>query len=110
MFEDEGSPCEFCTAHGARCGPKVFAEKARYFHAKVDGTARYVHADADAFPSQRCLFTTVKSDETISYESRLLDTGPFHSLNGRNPLALNLDGLDAPVKSELPAGIYVLWL
>lgn len=112
MFEDENLPCEFCSAQGVRCGPKVFAEKARYFHAKADGSADSLHADVYAFPSQTSLRATVELEEPMAYGSHVSDRGPFPGpkyVNARrpiprNPLAVSLGGFDVPVKSELPAG------
>src|SRR5437667_4224567 len=33
-FDIETNPCYFCATHGVRCGPKVFAEKAKYYRSK----------------------------------------------------------------------------
>jgi len=103
-FEDEKSSCEFCSAHGTRCGPKIFAEKARYFHAKVDGSPDSVHSHIDAFPSQTSLQETIKSEAPQSYGSQVLNGGRIHYSNGRHPLALNLDGLHVPDQTQLPVG------
>jgi hypothetical protein len=36
LFESEGDSCDFCALHGAKCGPKVYAEKARSHCAKLE--------------------------------------------------------------------------
>jgi len=104
MFEDEKSLCEFCSSRGMRCGPKVFAEKARYFHAKVDGGVNSVHSHIDAFPSQTSLRVTIESEAPGAHGSQVLNGGHLHYSNGRHPLALNLDGLRVPERTQLPLG------
>ena len=104
MFEDEKSLCEFCSAHGMRCGPKVFAEKARYFHARVDGSVNSVHSVIDAFPSQTSLQVTIESEAPGAHGSQVLNGRHFHYSDGRHPLDLNLDRLHASDRTQLPVG------
>jgi hypothetical protein len=91
-----------------RCGPKVFAEKARYFHAKVEGNVDSVHCSADPFSSQPLLHANIKSEEPMPYGSQDLEDGSFSAprySNGLHPLNMNFDGFDvSSIHDGTPAG------
>jgi hypothetical protein len=108
MFADENLACEFCSAHGHRCGPKVFAEKARYFQAKTEGSVDSVKDDPDPVPSQPPLPPTVKLEPPTPYASHTAINAPSHVsqyTSGRQPWSLNLDGFAVPPRNQIPAGI-----
>jgi hypothetical protein len=111
VFEDESLSCEFCTAHGQghRCGPKVFAEKARYFHSKAEGGADSVKDDPDALSSQFPPPTTVKFEQPLPYTSHAAINAPLHApqyTSGRQPLSLS--GFVVPPRNQMPTGILPL--
>lgn len=102
IFDDEGNTCEFCTTHGGRCGPKVLAEKAKYYHTKrVDDLRDRV---MDAAPPE-------SSESIVSGGAQISQTSePFtnygHPPRSHTPTepsrsGIKMEGGDIPEDKEL---------
>ena len=101
-FDDEANACHFCTTHGGRCGPKVFAEKAKHYRTKP----------VDDFRGDEIKVTRSESPEPPApWELQIPQTSvasldyslPSHSDTWIEPsqFGINIEVGDIPIDNEL---------
>jgi len=110
-FNSETDACHFCVSHEVKCGPKVFAEKAKYYRTRVSEigecveTINIVHSVLSASSADKeMVFPQQEASSNSPFDTEYTLRSNAQTLLDPTQMNINI-GLPANTKNDFESGI-----